>query len=77
MEEVATWTVNAECAREKAMAVMEAEPNRFTRVTVNAVVRHETPIRRVSATSVIAGGWDVEIDPRTGLLISARRRPGR
>lgn len=76
-EEAAIWTVDAQRARELAVALMEAEPDRFTRVTVNAIVRHGTPIWRVSATSIIAGGWDVEIDPRNGQLISARRRTGR
>lgn len=75
-EGVATWPEDAQGAREKAMAVTQPEPDRL-RVAVNAVARTGTPIWRVSASNLIPGGWDVEINPRMGLLISARRRPGR
>lgn len=76
-EEMATWAVDAERAREIAVTLMEPEPDRFLKIEVTPVVKTGMPIWRVCATSLIAGGWDVEIDPRTGRLISARRRPGR
>lgn len=66
------WKVDAERARE-----MEAKPDPLPRITVNAVVRQGRQIWRAFATSLIAGGWDTEIDARTGLLVFARRRPGR
>ena len=43
-EEVATWTVSAQRARELAVAVMETEPERFLMIDVHAVVRNGTPI---------------------------------
>lgn len=75
--DVSNWTVTADEARAIAVGIMEREHDRYLRVKATPRIRDGQAVWHVTGTNLIAGGWEVEIDPRTGDLVSARRLPGR
>ncbi len=76
-DEVARWPIPSEEAKRIAIGLMGDEPGDFMIYHVGPARRDGYGVWPVEATSIIAGGWHADIDPRTGPLVRAWRLPGR
>jgi hypothetical protein len=76
-EEAAAWTVSSDDALRIARDALEDEDPRHMIYRFNPVVRAGKQFWRVTGSSVIAGGWEAEIDARTGVVLRTRHLPGR
>jgi uncharacterized protein YceK len=76
-EEAAAWTVSSDDALRIARDALEDQDRRHMIYHFNPVVRAGKQFWRVTGSSVIAGGWETEIDARTGAVLRTRHLPGR
>ncbi|HLO41187.1 MAG TPA: PepSY domain-containing protein [Phycisphaerales bacterium] len=76
-EEAAAWTVSMNDALRIARDAFEDQNPRHMIYRVDPVVLAEKHFWKVTGASTIAGGWEADIDARTGTVLSSRRLPGR
>ena len=77
--ELASWKITRDEAIRIARAQLDRPSYEHMRYEASPVVRGDPPEQfwRVSATSLIAGGWDAEIDAHSGAILRTRLRGGR
>jgi len=76
-EEAAGWTISRDEALRIARASLEDQDRRHMIYHSDPVVCAGESFWRVTGASVIAGGWEAEIDARTGAILRMRHLPGR
>lgn len=76
-EEAAMWTISTDEALRIAREALEDQDPRHMIYHVDPVVRAGRQFWRVTGGSVIAGGWEAQIDARTGAVLDTRHFPGR
>lgn len=76
-EEAAAWPISRDEAVRIARDAQEDQDPRHMIYHSQPVVRAGTRFWRVTGTSMIAGGWEAEIDARSGAVLRSLRVPGR
>ncbi len=75
------WTISQDEALRIARARMEGPDSerRYEHLIYGATygLRDGRRVWQVSGTSMIAGGWEVDVDGETGAILHVRRLPGR